>query len=121
MIAAPLRKKEKTVGVLEVLNKKKGNFSEEDLTFVTTLAPIIAMALDNARMYAELDGAYKKLQVVNKKQDKLLRHTQEENIILRQEIEGRYSFSEIIGKSKVMMDLFRLCEKVMDLDIIVLI
>jgi Nif-specific regulatory protein len=51
----------------------------------------------------------------------LLRHTQEENIILRQEIEGRYSFSEIIGKSKVMMDLFRLCEKVMDLDITVLI
>ena len=121
MIAAPLRKKEKAVGVLEVLNKKKGNFSEEDLTFVTTLAPIIAMALDNARMYAELDGAYKELQVVSKEQDKLLRHTQEENVILRQEIAGRYSFSEIIGKSKVMMDLFRLCEKVMDLDITVLI
>ena len=61
MIAAPLRKKEKTVGVLEVLNKKKGNFSEEDLTLVTTLTPIIAMALENARMYAELDGAYKEL------------------------------------------------------------
>ena len=121
MIAAPLRKKEKTVGVLEVLNKKKGNFDEEDLTFVTTLTPIIAMALDNARMYTELDGAYKELQVVSKEQDKLLRHTQEENIILRQEIEERYSFSEIIGNSKVMMDLFRLCEKVMDLDITVLI
>ena len=121
MIAAPLRKKEKTVGVLEVLNKKKGNFGEEDLTFVTTLTPIIAMALDNARMYTELDGAYKELQVVSKEQDKLLRHTQEENIILRQEIEERYSFSEIIGNSKVMMDLFRLCEKVMDLDITVLI
>jgi GAF domain-containing protein len=121
MIAAPLRKKEKTVGVLEVLNKKQGNFAEEDLTFVTTLTPIIAMALDNARMYAELDGSYRELQVVSKEQDKLLRHTQEENIILRQEIEGRHSFSEIIGNSKVMMDLFRLCEKVMDLDITVLI
>jgi Nif-specific regulatory protein len=121
MIAAPLQKKEKTIGVLEVLNKKQGNFGEEDLTFVTTLTPIIAMALDNARMYAELDGAYKKLQTVSREQDKLLKHTQEENIILRQEIEGRHSFSEIIGNSKVMIDLFRLCEKVIGLDITVLI
>lgn len=121
MIAAPLQKKEKTIGVLEVLNKKKGHFDEEDLTFVTTLTPIIAMALDNARMYAELDEAYRELQAIDKKKDKLLRHTQEENILLRQEIEGRYRFDEIIGNSKVMLDLFKLCEKVIELDITVLI
>jgi transcriptional regulator with GAF, ATPase, and Fis domain len=37
MIAAPLQKKDKTVGVLEVLNKKKGIFDQADITFVTTL------------------------------------------------------------------------------------
>jgi len=121
MIAAPLQKKEKTIGVLEVLNKKKGIFDHEDLTFVTTLTPIIAMALDNARMYAELDEAYKELQAIYKEKDKLLRHTKEENILLRREIEKRFSFDEIIGNSKVMVDLFKLCEKVIDLDITVLI
>jgi len=121
MIAAPLQKKEKTIGVLEVLNKKKGIFDHEDLTFVTTLTPIIAMALDNARMYAELDEAYKELQAVYEEKDKLLRHTEEENILLRREIEKRFSFDEIIGNSKVMVDLFKLCEKVIDLDITVLI
>ena len=121
MIAAPLQKKEKTIGVLEVLNKKKGKFDHEDMTFVTTLTPIIAMALDNARMYAELDEAYKELQAIYKKKDKLLRFTKKENILLRKEIEKRFSFDEIIGNSKVMVDLFTLCEKVIDLDITVLI
>ena len=121
MIAAPLQKKDKAIGVLEVLNKKKGIFDQEDITFVTTLTPIIAMALDNARMYAELDEAYKELQAIDKEKDKLLRHTTEENILLRQEIEKRFSFEEIIGNSKVMIDLFKLCEKVIDLDITVLI
>jgi len=114
MIAAPLQKKEKTIGVLEVLNKKKGIFDQEDITFVTTLTPIIAMALDNARMYAELDEAYKE-------KDKLLSHTKKENILLRREIEKRFSFEEIIGNSKVMVDLFKLCEKIINLDITVLI
>jgi transcriptional regulator with GAF, ATPase, and Fis domain len=121
MIAAPLQKKDKAIGVLEVLNKKKGIFDQEDITFVTTLTPIIAMALDNARMYAELDEAYKKLQAIDREKDKLLRYTTEENILLRREIEKRFSFEEIIGNSKVMVDLFKLCEKVIDLDITVLI
>jgi Nif-specific regulatory protein len=121
MIAAPLQKKEKTIGVLEVLNKKKGIFDKEDMTFVTTLTPIIAMALDNARMYAELEEGYKELQAVDREKNKLLKHTKEENILLRQEIEKRFSFAEIIGNSKVMVDLFKLCEKVIDLDITVLI
>ena len=121
MIAAPLQKKERTIGVLEVLNKKRGIFDQEDLTFVTTLAPIIAMALDNARMYGELNEAYKEMQDTYKEKDKLLRHTTEENILLRREIEKRFSFEGIIGNSKIMVDLFKLCEKVIDLDITVLI
>jgi transcriptional regulator with GAF, ATPase, and Fis domain len=121
MIAAPLQKKEKTIGVLEVLNKKKGFFDHEDMTFVTTLTPIIAMALDNARMYAELDEAYKELQTIYKEKDELLNHTKKENFLLRREIEKRFSFDEIIGNSRVMVDLFKLCEKVINLDITVLI
>jgi two-component system, NtrC family, response regulator PilR len=40
------------------------------------------------------------------------RRLQRENLRLQQEVEGRYSFSGLIGKSKVMGDLYTLVEKV---------
>jgi Nif-specific regulatory protein len=120
-IVVPLRIKEKIFGVLEVLNKKDGFFDDKDLFFVTTLAPIVAMALDNARMYAELDRSYKELQVTDKKKDSLIKYTQEENIRLRQAIEKRYRLDQIIGYSDQMIEVFKLCEKVVDSDITVLV
>lgn len=120
-IAVPLRTKEKIFGILEVLNKKDGFFDDKDLFFVTTLAPIVAMALDNARMYAELDRSYKELQVTDKKKDSLIKYTQEENIRLRQTIEKRYRLDQIIGYSDQMLEVFKLCEKVVDSDITVLV
>ena len=121
ILVAPLKKKRKTIGVIEVLNKTEAPFDENDLTFLTTLAPIIAMALDNARMYGELDGAYRQLQEINQQKDELIQQTQCENILLRKEIENRYPFEGIIGKSPAILEVFRLCEKVIDLDITVLI
>ncbi|KPJ52767.1 MAG: hypothetical protein AMJ37_02330, partial [Dehalococcoidia bacterium DG_18] len=50
MITVPLKTKEKPIGVLEVVNRREGIFGEKDLDFMMTLAPIIAMALDNARV-----------------------------------------------------------------------
>lgn len=107
MIGAPLQKKEKMIGVLEVVNKKGGLFDEVDLTFVTTLAPIIAMALDNAMMYAELQRSHEGIQ--------------EENVRLRKELERSYRFDQIVGNSDPMLGVFRLCERVMDSDITVLV
>ena len=121
MIAVPLPKKEKIIGVLEVLNKKRGAFGESDLNLLSTIAPIMAMALDNAKMYAELGSAYKELQITDKAKDSLIKHTQEENIRLRQAIEVRYRFDQIIGNSDCMLEVFRLCEKVMDTAITILI
>jgi transcriptional regulator with GAF, ATPase, and Fis domain len=121
MIAVPLRTKEKTIGVLEILNKCEEVFDEEDLSFFVTLAPIIAMALDNARMYAELDRAYKELQLIDKGKDDLIRQTKNEVALLRREVERRYRFDEIIGNSGRMLEVFRLCEKVIDSNITVLI
>jgi Nif-specific regulatory protein len=121
MIAVPLDKKKKTIGVLEALNKKGGVFNEKDLDLLLTIAPIIAMALDNARMYAELEGDVKELQVSVKQKSHLIKNTQEENIRLRKAIEQRYRFDQIIGNSDAMLEVFRLCEKIMKSDITVLI
>jgi len=121
MIAVPLPKKEKIIGVLEALNKKDGTFDEDDLSLLSTIAPIMAMALDNARMYAELETAYKELKIEDQAKDTLIKRAQEENIRLRQAIETRYRFDQIIGNSDNMLQVFRLCEKVMDSEITILI
>ena len=128
MMAVPLKTKEKTIGVLEVLNKRKGIFDQQDLDFLVTLAPIVAMALDNARMYAALEKAYRELQRIAYKELQLIRaknylikQTQDEVALLQRQVERRHRFDEIIGNSEPMLEVFRLCEKVMDSNITVLI
>ena len=121
MITVPLKTKEKPIGVLEVVNRREGIFGEKDLDFMMTLAPIIAMALDNARVYSELERAYGELQLVDKGKDDLIKQTRNEVAFLRREVERHYRFENIIASSRPMMEVFRLCERVIDSDITVLI
>jgi transcriptional regulator with PAS, ATPase and Fis domain len=79
------------------------------------------MALENARIHAELAKAYEELQIIDKAKDHIIERTQEENVRLRQEVEGRYDFAQIIGNSPRMLELFRLCERVISTDISVLV
>jgi transcriptional regulator with GAF, ATPase, and Fis domain len=121
MIAVPLQTKGKTIGVLEVLNKKTGQFDEQDVRFLKTIAGPVAMALENARIHAELAKAYEELQRLDEAKDHLLEQTEKENLLLRQAVEVGYRFDQIKGNSPKMLELFRLCEKVFNSDISVLI
>src|SRR4030043_1828091 len=59
IICVPVRVKEKTIGVLEALNKKgKGRFNKEDLSLLISLADQVAIALDNSRLYQELEEMF---------------------------------------------------------------
>ncbi len=59
MICVPVKVKEKTIGVLEAINKLGGGrFSEDDLTIFQSLADQVAVALDNARLLAEIEGLF---------------------------------------------------------------
>jgi putative nucleotidyltransferase with HDIG domain len=59
VICVPVKVKEKTIGVLEAINKLGGEtFSEEDLTIFQSLADQVAVALDNARLLAEIEGLF---------------------------------------------------------------
>jgi transcriptional regulator with GAF, ATPase, and Fis domain len=121
LIAVPLQTKDKTIGVLEVLNKKTGQFEDHDVRFLKTIAGTIAMALENARIHAELAKAYEELQRLDQAKDNLIEETEKENVRLRQVVEERYRFEQIKGNSPRMLELFRLCEKVFNSDISVLI
>lgn len=55
IMAVPLQVKGKTIGVAEVMNKKDGSaFSAHDEQWLSILAPLIAAAIDNARLFAAL-------------------------------------------------------------------
>ncbi len=59
IICVPVKVKEKTIGVLEAINKqKRGGFNREDLSLLTSLADQVAIALDNSRLYQELEEMF---------------------------------------------------------------
>lgn len=56
LICVPLTIRGKTIGALQVINKKNGvPFTEEDTELLTALAQQIAVALDNAKLYQRLE------------------------------------------------------------------
>ena len=59
IICVPIKVKEKIIGVLEAVNKQDGGrFDEEDLFLFTSLADQAAIALDNSRLYRELEEMF---------------------------------------------------------------
>jgi phosphoserine phosphatase RsbU/P len=55
MLCVPIRNRNgKTVGVLQLLNKKKGSFGEKDLRFLDAISDHMAIAMENAKLHMEL-------------------------------------------------------------------
>jgi PAS domain S-box-containing protein len=52
VICAPLLVKDRAIGVLELLNKRQGQFTGEDLRLVESVAAQTASAIENARLHA---------------------------------------------------------------------
>jgi hypothetical protein len=61
MIAVPLTAGEEKIGVLEILNKSEGDFLEEDLLFLQTLAEEIAFAIRNGKLFEVVVKSYCKM------------------------------------------------------------
>lgn len=58
LAAVPLRIREKTIGVLEALNKKAGPFTENDKDTLSVVASHAAIAIHNAQLVQALEQAY---------------------------------------------------------------
>jgi signal transduction histidine kinase len=55
LLGIPLITKNKIVGVLEVVNKKKGKFTDPDESMLTVLGAQAAVAIENARLFQQSD------------------------------------------------------------------
>jgi signal transduction histidine kinase len=51
LLCVPLIVRGKVIGVLEVMNKVKGDFTSADLNLLTSIAAYAAIAIENARLY----------------------------------------------------------------------
>ena len=54
ILCAPLTIRDRTIGAIELINKLDGSFSEQDLDLLIAMAASVAVAVDNANLYAEL-------------------------------------------------------------------
>lgn len=54
ILCVPVCSKDRMLGVLEAINRKEGDFDQDDLEIMKTLANDVAVAIENARLYTEL-------------------------------------------------------------------
>ena len=74
MICVPLILRGKTVGALQVLNKKSGDlFTQIDVELLTSMSQQIAVAMENAKLYRRLEKRFElNAQELKTAQDKLI-------------------------------------------------
>jgi len=97
IIAAPLPTREGTVGLMTISQPRDAApLTADDLAFLESLASCIALAIENARMYARLRASEEDLRL--------------EIGALRRDLERRDLFPEIIGTSPAIRELIRLME-----------
>ena len=65
ILAVPVQLRSRTLGVLEVVNKRGGRFLAQDISYAKTLAASAAIAIDNAKLVETLRQANTELQIQN--------------------------------------------------------
>lgn len=73
LLAVPMVVKGRTIGVIELLNKLDGQFSDEDTDRLMAMAATIAVAIENARLFQEVAvGRDRFAAILNSTQDGIL-------------------------------------------------
>jgi formate hydrogenlyase transcriptional activator len=103
----PLISHDRVLGVLSVGRLSENAFTEDDAELLTEVGKQVAIAVENALAYREIDALKNKLQ--------------EEKVYLQEEIRTEYNFEEIIGTSPTLKRALQNVEKVAPTDSTVLI
>jgi len=107
MICVPLKTRKRVMGVLYAINKLAAEFSQKDLRLLEVLSVIIAVSIENARLYGEVRQYASSLE--------------KENYRLKTECQARFNVQGIIGSGAAMQRVFALLDKVIGTDTAVLI
>jgi Nif-specific regulatory protein len=108
LIAVPLRSLQgEPIGVLEVLNKRSGAFTGEDVEVARLLGAQTALALETAQRVGALRRDHDELLAANER--------------LAREVQERFAPHRIMGTSARLREVVRLIEQVADSSVSVLI
>lgn len=107
LLYVPLRTRRGIIGVIGLRNKREGGFTEEDRIFLEALSGPIAVAIDHARLYKQLQRSEAQLK--------------EEVAILQREVAHRQRFEEIIGIGPAMEKVFAVMESAIPSPITILL
>lgn len=61
ILSVPITLKGNIIGVMRIYTGKLQEFSDDEITFISSLAEQAALAMENARMYQKLKGEYEEL------------------------------------------------------------
>ena len=97
-VRTPLVFRERLVGSITFARLMPQHFTDEEVALLEQISPPVAGAVSNALAYEEIA--------------RLKNHLQEENLLLRQELDEQSMFEEIVGSSAPMRRVIHAIEKV---------
>ncbi len=136
VLCLPMPVRGKSVGMLYIDNRfEEGVFQSLDMGLLEAFAAQAAIALENARLHQENLGRQKELERSKEKVEELNRVLRDQvrrqgaeldqvKQVLRErhgEAKLKYSYPEMVGRSRRHMDLLRLLDRVVDTQVPILI
>ncbi len=74
ILTVPIKVKDKTIGVVAVVNKNHGDFDTTDIDVLSVVTSAIGLPIENTRIHDELRRSYQELKTLNRAKDKVINH-----------------------------------------------
>jgi GAF domain-containing protein len=94
LLAVPLIAEDRLVGALIVMRKRTGTFEEEEVALLQTFATQSALAIQNARLFREIEEKSRQLEVASQHKSEFLANMSHE---LRTPLNAIIGFSEVLS------------------------
>ncbi len=78
MLQVPIWIEDRMIGVLGAVNKKEGQFEENDVALLSTTAGMVALPIENARINHELQASYDEVKSLNRAKNRFIHHLSHE-------------------------------------------
>jgi formate hydrogenlyase transcriptional activator len=117
----PLISGNRVLGVLALGRRADHGFNQVDFGFLIQVGNQIAIAIENSSAYHESTSARAYLEECLKEIQSLKDRLQDENLVLREQVDQALMFEEIVGTSSALQAVLSLVSKVAPMDSTVLL